>query len=331
MKKISGKDVEFTTTRAVIVTEFGELSKEEVEVWGNKLPKTVTFAIWQQEITKEQKKHIQAYLEFDSPKSFTTVKNMLADGAHVETRKGTAKSCIEYCTKLESRVVGYWKRGVPKSERAKLTEDEAIDSIKIRIKEGADIYKIYDAHSKFSNKFARLIDVLMAGNVKHKVIENFVPKPWQKKVIDLINGPFNDRKIFWVVDETGGAGKTYLASWLIQDKNAYYIRGGKELDIAHRYNNQDLVIFDFTRGREKKFPYSLIEKFKDGKVPSGKYHGVFKGSPSCNVLVFSNELPKTSALSVDRWHLMVINPPYEVRESTVGANFELTKTFEKIH
>lgn len=43
--------------------------------------------------------HLQGYVEFKSPRSFSTVKNLIGERAHIEKARGNRRSNIVYCSK----------------------------------------------------------------------------------------------------------------------------------------------------------------------------------------------------------------------------------------
>lgn len=130
---------------------------------------------------------------------------------------------------------------------------------------------------------------------------------WQTTVLKLIgaNAPVPEnssaREITWIVDEVGNNGKTWLARYLVAHHNAMYVTGGKEGDIAHAYNGQPVIVFDFSRAKEECVSYASIESLKNGFVFSTKYESSMKMYNPPWVLVFSNWNPEMDKFSSDRW------------------------------
>jgi len=117
-------------------------------------------------------------------------------------------------------------------------------------------------------------------------------------------GDQNDRQVTWVVDLEGGKGKTYLSNCIQANFSTFYCRGGKIADVAHSYNYEEYVIFDFTRESEEYVSYSTIEMFKDGKIWSPKYESCIKITTPKKVLVLSNFAPDKTKMSSDRWDII---------------------------
>ncbi len=120
----------------------------------------------------------------------------------------------------------------------------------------------------------------------------------------------HERKVSWYWEEDGNAGKSFLADWLEIHRDAFVVTGGKFADIAYAFNYQNYVVFDFARDQEERFPYKLLEDFKNRRVFSTKYQSVMKRAISCKLLVFANFAPDRSKLSDDRWdvHHLNFNP-----------------------
>ena len=59
-----------------------------------------------------------------------------------------------------------------------------------------------------------------------------------EKIIDMLNDTIDNRKITWLNDELGNNGKSYLARYLLLNKDVYYITGGKQQDILYGYDGR---------------------------------------------------------------------------------------------
>lgn len=134
-------------------------------------------------------------------------------------------------------------------------------------------------------------------------------KPWQKKIIEILEGPINKREIHWFWENTGNVGKSYIAKYVCLRWNVI-MASGKTNDIFNqllewREINPEIlqfpiIIIDNPRSEFNHINYAAIEQLKNGFVYSGKYKGgqVFGLSPHC--IVFANTPPNTSEISKDR-------------------------------
>jgi hypothetical protein len=132
---------------------------------------------------------------------------------------------------------------------------------------------------------------------------------WQRAVLNVVDRSATtklstkaDREITWIVDPVGNCGKSFLARYLTLHHKAFYCTGGKKSDIAHAYDGEPVVIFDFSREIEDQAGvYATIENLKNGMIFSGKYESGVKFFQTPLVFVFSNWVPDVEKFSIDRW------------------------------
>lgn len=139
-------------------------------------------------------------------------------------------------------------------------------------------------------------------------------RPWQKKVIDIVTGPHQDRKIHWYYDEKGNRGKSMIAQYL-QFKYDAIVCDGKADNVKNQVikwkeNNEGedvkVVVMDITRKYMEYVNYSLLEQLKNGFFYSGKYEGgVFNQARdvSMHVIIFANSKPEEGAWTADRYDI----------------------------
>ena len=129
-------------------------------------------------------------------------------------------------------------------------------------------------------------------------------KGWQAAVYDCVQNQ-SDRKICFVVDVEGGAGKTVLSKIIQEKHDSFFCTGGKTHDLQHMYKspNYEVAIFDLSRNpAEKDFhPYAFAEMLKNGQFSSGKYNGLMKRFKPPKVVWFANQEPDREKLSADRY------------------------------
>lgn len=125
----------------------------------------------------------------------------------------------------------------------------------------------------------------------------------------------NDRQIDVLVDKRGNWGKSWLARHLYETGEAFLVPPTvKDVQgivqwIASGYNNESIVIIDIPRSwKWSEQLYTAIETIKDGMVYDTRYHAQMRDIWGVKVLVFTNEMPKVSALSADRWRIKETAP-----------------------
>ncbi len=126
-----------------------------------------------------------------------------------------------------------------------------------------------------------------------------------------------DRKIYWYWEHIGNWGKTVLAMYMVDQLGAIVV-GGKAADAAYavqQYLEKNgegpkIVIMDVPRTRSTEYiSYESIENIKNGMFFSGKYEGAMVRFNKPHFIVFANEPPEQSRMSLDRWVITQLAPP----------------------
>ncbi len=267
----------------------------------------IIYCCWGQETCpKTQKKHTQGWIQFAKKKRMTAVKKMFGSKKiHLETCKGTEAQNDKYCQK-ENAYETYGEYTV---------QGQRVDLEKIykEIEDGLtelEICRLYPKeHAQFHKAFNRKIKLESDDKAQIELEDTFnsaVLRDWQTTALQKLLTQDN-RTVLWIQDRKGNRGKTFLAKYITAIHKAFYIRNGKSADIAYAYNNQQIVVFDFTREQQERINYQSIENFKDGMLFSPKYESTTKIFKPCKVIVFSNFYPDTSMLSEDRWDITVLD------------------------
>jgi len=135
------------------------------------------------------------------------------------------------------------------------------------------------------------------------------PLPLQKEIIDIIEGPPDDRRISWYYDPVGNTGKSKLVKWLCHKDMAYNVPFGTANQIKSsiiQFGRHRCFVVDIPRttGSDETLRdiFSALEGLKNGMVQSTMYgkNSVLYLEPP-HVIVFSNSLPCKKLVSRDRW------------------------------
>jgi len=135
---------------------------------------------------------------------------------------------------------------------------------------------------------------------------------WQKKLLELIIKPPTYRKITWIYESKGNAGKSVFSKHLVMKYDALCVIG-KAADVKHGFVElnkvQDIpiVIWDIPRCIDVDYiSYTAIEEILNGCLYSTKYEsGMCIFNPP-HIIVFSNQEPDRSKCSNDRWEIWKI-------------------------
>lgn len=231
--------------------------------------------------------HLQGYLYLTEKKRFSYfngVDGILPEGfmraTHWEKMLSTPAKCVDYCTKEDTRVGQQWRHGdlpVPGPQRRGPARE-------------APVLREYSAEE--------------LGIIPYDQLYLF-----QRRIVDMVQGPPDDRSIHWYWEADGGKGKTALAKYLLHHHGALYV-AGKAADIAqglvsyaesHQGEAPRIVMVDIPRSNLDFISYGGIEKLKDGLLFTTKYKSQQLQFPHPWLLCFANEPPKYEKLSMDRW------------------------------
>jgi len=143
-------------------------------------------------------------------------------------------------------------------------------------------------------------------------VEDFEPREWQQKVLDVIASKPDDRSVHWVVDPAGGAGKSRLCRHVLVNGIGQVVTrfdGGRNAAqlikgfLESGWNGRCLLV-DLARSSEEHQIYGPLEEIKNGLVTSTKYEGGTLSWTPGHVIVFANFPPDYSKMSWDRWRVM---------------------------
>lgn len=265
-----------------------------------------SYGIIGKEIGEEKKTpHLQCYFELIKKTRLRKIKKHFPRG-HIQPAKGTSAQNIKYCSKDGDFV----EFGSPKAKKQGTRNDLA--KLRQAMDEGKDDFWILqhcDAAAKYPNFIAKYQELKNRKNLP-KMQLTF--RPWQLRLRHLLltPGPISTvlpphpRKIHWYWDQAGATGKTTFSKYLVRNHGAAYFTTGKFSDLAHAYNYEPIVVFDFARTTAERTPYAILEQLKNGMLFSPKYGSITKQFEIPHIVCFANFPPVKSSLSLDRWHIV---------------------------
>lgn len=273
---------------------------------------------YQEEFSKEKRRHLQLYVEFKTKRTFVGVKRYFKDNTlHVENRRGSKLQAVDYCRKEDTRIEGTEPHSYNISMRGgrrPALQDSITEYLngKISRREFINKYPVYGIRSikqlQEEKEIREQDDYIQTLALK---LDKAVLKDWQKTCIEKYMSQ-GDRKVLWIYDPVGNTGKTWLGRYLmIKLKDVYKINTCSYKDIAYAYKKQKNVIFDYSRSQCEYFNYMAMESLKNGEMFSGKYHSHQVIFSPAKVLVFANYPPDVTKLSVDRWDI------YKIQKNTL--------------
>ena len=158
-------------------------------------------------------------------------------------------------------------------------------------------------------------------------------RKWQEDLLRELQSPlgetFRDRKVIWVQDEKGGAGKSTFLKYLCLQKDGLIFKK-LPLDRPDRIRmmvckmtekqDVDAFCFDFTRTLDEntsiRSMFQVLEEIKNGHIVSAMFGKPMESIIPCPfVIIFTNEDISRyyQYLSADRWQV------YEIIENELLA------------
>jgi len=158
-------------------------------------------------------------------------------------------------------------------------------------------------------------------------MEGLTPHQWQKDILEELKGEPHPRKIKWVWEPEGCAGKTTLAKHIcITNPGAIYVSGAAK-DIKYAITQckvaPKIIIMGIPRTQEGHVSYQALEEVKDGLFFSPKYEASMFIMDPPHIIVMANFPPEFGKLSTDRWD--IINLSREEEPPGVGLDSFLTR------
>lgn len=234
--------------------------------------KTINDAIfvkYQVEICPDtERKHIQGFIQFKDGKTMSAIKKILKDDTiHLEQRRGTVKSAMEYCGKDDTRDVDYERveygnvRGLSQGKRTDIEEMYEL------IKHGATIEDLKEFSINTYTKYYRAFEKL-----------------WNDEQSKSC-GKFKDIEVNILTGESG-TGKTSYIMEKYGSENVYSLEQSNGDTVwFNGYSGQKILLIDDFYGWIK---YSYMLRLLDGYKMRLEVKGGFTYSNWDKIYITSN-------------------------------------------
>lgn len=253
-----------------------------------------SYIVYGKEVGAQGTPHLQGYVQLEKKIRLSGLRKLFE--AHWSVARTGPEHNIKYCQKE-----GDWtERGVVRNERQRTD----LEGFKTAVKEGLlDRKRIREEHSEVYAKYPRFVEEYLRDHTPQPELASYPLNGWQSVLNEYLNQEPDDRKIWFMVDRNGGAGKTWFAKYYCRlHDNAQVMEMGKKSDMAYALRTDIRVLFiNCTRSQSEFFNYSFLEAVKDGMVFSPKYESGMKVLNKCHVVVLMNEDPDRTKLSSDRY------------------------------
>lgn len=285
------------------------------------------------------RKHLQGYFQFKKPTKYLSLppfKNCpdaeynddktiktVGRSKWIKPARGSLEQCIDYCSKEGD----FYERGTPTKHKGKQGTRNDLLELQQAINNGAtydeievEFFSCVAKYSKFIKECIAKRDAQLVLEKHRTIYSDFVLRPWQQNVVDLLQCPVHAREINWVWDQKGNTGKSTLTDWMeISWPNVLVVEPAGKKDLAYIITQsiglKDTVLFDLSRCQEPDSSkdynplngfYNICEGLKNGKIQSVKYESKRQRVNVCHVWIFANFQPDYTKWSEDRYKVWTI-------------------------
>lgn len=261
-----------------------------------------SYIVAQPEIAPETKHlHVQAYVEYGGAQGvrFGQVQAWFP-GVRIAQRRGTSEQAAVYCKKDDSWA-GTWRfeRGdmsVP--AQGKRNDLELIRDL---VKQNLSWVQIIDQVPGAIRYFKEIKMYRHAlSELVPKPLPNIELRPWQVELWNLLDGPVEMRRIFWIWSPFSAVGKTTTMQGYMASRPSTVLSATMSLvNLMHAFEEATMRVIWFDLSRSDPIDATatdILEKLSNGGyVFSGKYESMQK-YVSAHIVVTCNRPPPEDRL-----------------------------------
>ena len=171
-----------------------------------------------------------------------------------------------------------------------------------------------------------------------KPTESWKFKPWQRFLLNVVEGGVDKRAFYWCWDSIGNTGKTELAKYIVTNNTGVLlINTSKQFqDLINVYleiikkRNINTIILDLPRSvsntllnYENTDIFDFIEILKNGYISNGECQNGGLILTPCHVIVFANCITGIKEISSNKWKIIKILEDGEAYTGHVNIKNEI--------
>lgn len=284
------------------INNFTPRDEEKLET----LAESCKYLVYGRETGTSGTPHLQGFVIFNSNHRLAAAKTSISDRCHLEVARGTSKQASDYCKK-DGNYEEHGELGQPGKRNDWDQYKEWVVSLG-RCPSKRELCGTYPhLYARYKGACFEIACALLPPPTLAEGTPRF---GWQTRVDGVVQGEPSPRKVYFVVDDEGNSGKSWMCRYLCTQfpDTVQVMRCGKRDDLAYSVDvTKTIFLFDIPRGEMQFLQYSVLEMLKDQMIFSPKYESSMKVLPKpVHVIVFTNDAPDMNKLSQDRYHLITI-------------------------
>lgn len=250
--------------------------------------------------------HLQGFIQFSQRKRLSQCRQLFQ--AHWEVRRGTVSQAASYCKKdgdfeefgeqQNNQGAGGGQLGQWEQLREWINALDGVPTM------GEIILEFPNLVARYPDAVRTYVSLVLP---QVRLTEATPRDGWQTALSARLEQPADDRTVEFVVDPLGNSGKTWFCQYLFthHPTKTQILGMGKREDLTYLIDEEkSIFLFDIPRDSMQFFQYSVVEMLKNRMVQQTKYQSRTKlFRTPVHVVVFCNELPDMTKLSLDRFRI----------------------------
>lgn len=199
-------------------------TEEHEQVLGILVSENTVYGICGREVGESGTPHLQGFIHSKTRRRLGTWKNLLGNRLHIEQARGTDMDNKEYCSKDGD----FAEHGEPVA-RGKCRYGRLMDQLgndaPLSEMDPELLIKHYGNIRALKRDLPDDVQMVQYGGLFK----------WQLDVLNILSQQ-NNRRITFIVDESGGMGKSYLTKWMLSYLRTWGCTGGKMADLMYSHS-----------------------------------------------------------------------------------------------
>lgn len=273
------------------------------------------YLVFGREVGESGTPHLQGFVQFKRPITLSAVQRFLCPiarpGNHVHLGQRFAKpqEAADYCKK-DGQFVEFGELQLGTGARSDLS------GFVQRVKESGPLsmMEMMEEYPEIQARYPRWVEQVFDTYEPVAEVEQHPLREWQTDLAAMLDGEPDRRRVVFVTDYTGNAGKSWFIDWWCSShSDSLVLHPSKHDNMAYVLSKTRprprTIFIDCPREKLEFFSYTFLEDLKNCRVLSNKYETKMVKLPKVpHVVVMMNSDPDRTKLSNDRFMHIVLDP-----------------------